>query len=229
MLLVLVLFLFGFAKSKNEQKKVHDTAIYFEEGDNLYVSYQTVNKLLIQNGESVKKLPKSMVDLHHLEKAVLAHPMVENATVFLTVDGVLKTKIKQRTPIARVLTAKESFYIDRQAKKMPLSTNHSARVLLVKGKVTDKNIKKVHQLVQTINADMFLQKQIVAVKVLPNDVFILEVRQGSHKIILGTINNLSHKLHNLKSFYKKTILDGTIAKYKTVNLKFQNQVVGIKK
>lgn len=229
LLIGLVIFLFSFANIKNEQKKVKDISINFKGKTPLYVSYQTVNKLLIQNGESIKKLSKSMLDLHKLEKRVLSHPMIEDAAVFLTVDGVLKTNITQRTPMARVITDSSSFYIDKQAKKMPLSKNYAARVIIVKGNINNKSIKEIHRLVQKINADVFLKKQITAVKILPQKEFMLEVREGNHKILLGNLNNLSHKLQNLKAFYKKTLLDSTIKSYKTINLKYQNQVVCTKK
>ena len=87
------------------------------------MNFEMVNKLLIQNDATVKNQAKSVIDLHKLESRVLSHPMVESAAVFLTVDGSLKTKIRQRTPIARVLSNNESYYIDRQAKRIPLAAN----------------------------------------------------------------------------------------------------------
>src|SRR3990167_2209991 len=102
LLVSLVVFLYGFSNLKNRTQKVADISIEFEQGDNLFMDYQMVNKLLIQNGGTVKNLTKSVIDLHNLEAKIRSHPMVESASVFLTVDGFLKAKIRQRTPIARV-------------------------------------------------------------------------------------------------------------------------------
>lgn len=229
LLLALVVFLFGFSINKNSIKEVHDIEVEFEEGNNLFMNYQMVNKLLIQNGVTVKNKAKSVIDLHSLEASVLSHPMVEDAAIFLTVDGLLKAKIKQRTPIARVLSKTKSYYIDKQAKVMPLSANHSARVMLVSGNINEEDISKIHLLVTTILKDDFLKKQIISIQKMPNKEFVLDTRVGGQKIVLGKTDNLKQKLKNLKSFFSKTMADKTIENYIAINLKYSNQVVCTKK
>jgi len=222
-------FLYGFSHQKNAVKKVREIAIEFEEGNNLFMNYEMVNKLLIQNGTTVKNQAKSVIDLHLLEEKVLSHPMVEDAAIFLTVDGLLKTTIKQRTPIARVLSNKSSYYIDKQAKIMPLSVNHSARVLLVFGAIKEADINEIHFLVTTILKDEFLKKQLISIQKMPKNEFVLNTRVGGQKIYLGKIGDLNQKFMNLKSFFSKTMADETIENYSTINLKYNNQVVCTKK
>lgn len=225
LLVSLVVFIYGFSNLKNSAQKVADISIEFEQGDNLFMDHQMVNKLLIQNGGTVKNLTKSVIDLHNLEANVRSHPMVESASVFLTVDGFLKAKIKQRTPIARVVVNNESYYIDRQAKSMPLSENFSARVLLISGVFKDENNEEVHQLVTAILDDKFLKEQIIGVEIKPKKEYVLDTRVGDQKIILGNIENLDQKFKNLNSFYIKTMSDSTIYKYDSINLKYNKQVV----
>lgn len=229
LLLALVVFLYGFSHKKNNAKVVSDIAIEFEQGNNLFMDHQIVNKLLIQNNVTVKNQGKSVIDLHSIEANVLSHPMVEDAAIFLTIDGLLKAKIKQRTPIARVLSNTNSYYIDRQAKIMPLSANHSARVLLVSGDIKDADIKKIHLLVTKILNDDFLKKQIINIQKMQDDEFVLETRVGDQKIVIGKIDNLNQKFKNLKSFFSKTMADKTIENYKAINIKYNNQVVCTKK
>ena len=228
-LLGLVVFLYGFSHHKHSAKKVRDVVIEFEEGNNLFMDYEMVNKLLIQNGKPVKNEAKTIIDLHKLEANVLSHSMVENASVFLTVDGLLKTKIKQRTPIARVISDTKSYYIDRQAKIMPISENHSARVLLISGNITESDKDEIYLLVTKIMSDEFLNKQIVGVHKTQRNEFILETRIGEQKIELGKIENLNLKFKNLKSFFNKTMADNSIDNYTSINLKYNNQVVCTKK
>lgn len=224
-LVSLTVFLYGFSNLKNSTQKVADISIEFEQGDNLFMDYQMVNKLLIQNGGTVRNLTKSVIDLHNLEVKIQSHPMVENASVFLTVDGFLKARIKQRTPIARVVMNKGSYYIDRQAKSMPLSENFSARVLLISGAVKEVNNVEIQQLVSAILNDEFLNEQIIGVEVKPKNEYVLDTRVGDQKIILGKIEDLNQKLKNLDSFYIKTMADSTIYKYDSINLKYNMQVV----
>lgn len=229
LLVSLVVFLYGFSNLKNRTQKVADISIEFEQGDNLFMDYQMVNKLLIQNGGTVKNLTKSVIDLHNLEAKIQSHPMVESASVFLTVDGFLITKIRQRTPIARVVVNNESYYIDRQAKSMPLSENFSARVLLISGYVKEQNNAEIQQLVTGILEDEFLKEQIIGVEIKPKNEYVLDTRVGDQKIILGKIENLDQKFKNLESFYIKTMADSTIYKYDSINLKYNKQVVATNK
>lgn len=229
LLVSLVVFLYGFSNLKNRTQKVADISIEFEQGDNLFMDYQMVNKLLIQNGGTVKNLTKSVIDLHNLEAKIRSHPMVESASVFLTVDGFLKAKIRQRTPIARVVVNNESYYIDRQAKSMPLSENFSARVLLISGYVKEQNNTEIQQLVTAILEDEFLKEQIIGVEIKPKNEYVLDTRVGDQKIILGKIDNLDQKFKNLGSFYIKTMADSTIYKYDSINLKYNKQVVATNK
>ena len=225
LLMSLVVFLYGFSNLKNSTQKVTDISIEFELGDNLFMDRQMVNKLLIQNGGTVKNLTKSVIDLHNLEANIQSHPMVESASVYLTIDGFLKAKIKQRTPIARVVMNNESYYIDRQAKSMPLSENFSARVMLISGVIKEENNDEIHQLVTAILNDEFLKEQIISIEKKPKNEYVLDTRVGDQKIILGKIENLNQKIKNLDSFYIKTMADSTIYKYDSINLKYNKQVV----
>ena len=225
----MVLFLFGFTNYRNEHQKIASVDIKFEEGENLFMNYQMVNKLLIQNDSTVKNKTKSLIDLNGLEKQVLSHPMVENATAYITVDGQLRISVKQRTPIGRINTGYGSYYIDKQGQFMPLSENYSARVPVVIGVLTIENTAELYELLTFITNDNFLQKQIVGVQKMDNDEFILTARVGNHKIDFGNLQDKEAKFKNLKAFYSYTMKNETKDSYKRLSLKYNNQVVATKK
>lgn len=218
-------FLYSFSSAKNQQKKVSKILVQFKEGDNNFLTYGMVNKLLIQNKKTVQNQAKSVINLYSLEKKVLENPYVENAAVFLTVDGRLKTIIKQRTPVARVILKNDSYYIDKHGVKVPLSDNYSARVLLVSGLKNEEDIKVILPLVSLILEDNFLQKEVVGIAKTDADEYQLAVRSGNYKIDLGKLIEVDVKFKKLKAFYNKTFEDKTIKNYKVINLKYHNQVV----
>ena len=228
-LLALVTFLYGFSNYKNDKEKVKKIEVQFEQGNNLFMSYKMVNKLLIQKNETPKNIAKSVIDLQVLESNVLAHPMVEDAVVFLTVDGLLKARVKQRTPIARIITDNTSYYIDKQVKKMPLSPNYAARVMLVFGAINEKDLIKIYSIVDVILKDEILKKICISIQKSNENEFVLNTRIGNQKILVGNIENINQKLNNLKSFLNKSIGDKTINNYELINLKYNNQVVCTKK
>lgn len=224
-LIALLAILYGFSNNRNEARKIRNIKIEFEGDSKLFMSYEMVNKLLIQNGKTVKNQSKSVIDLHKLEVNVQSHPMVENVSVFTTVNGELFAKVQQRTPIARVVVNRGSYYIDKQGKTMPLSPIYADRVLLVTGDVDEKDNSKIYFLTSEILKDEFLRNELVGIQKLPNEEFVLHTRDNHHKIILGNLNGLTQKFKNLKAFYVKAIADKTIANYRTLNLKYNNRVV----
>ncbi|MFT4575212.1 MAG: cell division protein FtsQ [Polaribacter sp.] len=218
-------FLYSFSSAKNSAKKIKNIVIEFVEVENSFLTQQMVNKLLIQNNRKVTNQPKSILDLQGLEQRMLSNPYIESATVFYTIDGVLKTIVKQRTPVARINTSNLSYYVDKQGVKVPLSANYSARVILITGGVNKDNLKEITAFLNVILADDFLKKEIIGVHITQKEEFILSVRSGQYKIELGSLEKMDIKFKKLKAFYNKAFVDKTIDQYKTINLKYHNQVV----
>jgi cell division protein FtsQ len=151
--------------------------------------------------------------------------MVEKSDVFVTVDGVLMVEVKQRTPIGRVFDDLGSFYIDYEGNSMPLSEVNTARVPLVSGEITDKNRKRISEVLKKIYDDDFLKKNIIGVQVLAGDDLLMTNRNFDYQIEFGKIVNVEKKFKNYKAFFQKAVLDSTLYKYKRINLRFTQQVV----
>jgi cell division protein FtsQ len=224
-LLISVGFLYSFSSARNEQKKVSKVDIKIAAGTSKFLNHSMVNKLLIQKNESVKNLAKSVINLYGLESSISQNPYVEKAVVFLTIQGNLKTMVKQRTPIVRIIQDEDVYYVDKQGVNIPLSENYSARVLLVSGVKNDGEMKEIMPLIEAILEDAFLKKEIVGVEKLNTGEVQLAVRSGNYKIDFGSVTQIETKFRKLKAFYNNTFSDKTIQNYKTINVKFHNQVV----
>lgn len=206
-------------------KKVTDVVVEFEQGNHNFLTEEMVNKLLIQNQQSVKNKAKSIIDLQELEQSVISNPYIESASVFLTINGLLKARVKERKPIARINTIKRVYYLDKDGFEIPLSDNYSARVLLITGVVNIIDYQEIKEFVKRILADDFLKKEIIGIHKTVENEFILSTRSGNQKIEFGNLENTSVKFKKLKAFYNTTFADKTIEKYKIINLKYHNQVV----
>lgn len=225
LLLMFLGFLYGFTTGKNGAKKVKNTVVEFEAGDNNFLTHSMVDKLLIQNKKFVKNQPKRVVNLHLLETNVSENPYVEKAAVFMTINGVLKTLIKQRKPIARIIDKEESYYVDKYGIKIPLSVNFSARVPLVSGMENSEDIEELASLIKTIGNNDFLNKEIIAIQKNAQKEYEFTVRSGAYKIIFGKLKDVNVKFKKLIAFYNKALIDKTIKNYKAINVKYHNQVV----
>ena len=223
-LLGLVVFLFAFASGRNMNRKVTRPNVKFIGEDNLFITNETVSKLLIQNYGAVKNVPKEALDLNKLENALKSNPMIKTAEVYVAVNGILNAKIEQRTPVARVST-NASYYIDDEGFYMPLSSNYSARVPLVTGYVEKNNLKNVYTVASKISDDDFLKMNVIEIHQSVNNKISLKLRQCQFLVQLGDVNFLDKKINNLKAFYQKKQKENALNNYSKVNLQFDNQVI----
>jgi cell division protein FtsQ len=221
----IVAFLFAFTSKRNEERFLKKSVVVFTGDDNLFVTNEVVNKLLIENKTDARTIRKDKVDLNRLEKSLNRHEMIEKSEVFVTIDGVLKAVVKQKTPIARVFDESGSFYIDYEGNTMPLSDNYSARVPLVTGEINDSNRKKVAEMFRIIHDDDFLKKNIIGVTISPTGNMVMRNRNFNYQIDFGKTINMERKFSNYKAFFQKAVSDSTINNYKMINLKFTQQVV----
>lgn len=228
LLVLLVGFLYAFSTVRNSAREVAVPDIKFIGDDNLFVTHETVSKLLIQNQESVTNKPKDIIDLNELESALNSNPMIKQAQVFMSVDGLITAEIEQKKPIARVST-NASYYIDERGSFMPLSTNYTARVPLVTGYIEKNDLANVHAIATKIQSDEFLMTHVVEIHQNQNKTIDLKFRSHDFKVHLGTLKLLDKKINNLKAFYKKAMKDDALDAYSLVNLKFDKQVICTKK
>ena len=225
LMLALVIFLFSFTSKRNNSRKLNKSTVVFV-GDNApFVNQQMVNKLLIENRKDAQSIGKDKLDLNKLEKILNAQKMIEKSDVFVSIDGVLKAVVKQKTPVARFFDGDDSFYIDYKGNRMPLSANFTARVPLVSGGITRKNREDLAELFRIIYKDAFLKKNIIGVQIMPNGSLKMLNRNFSYQIDFGGTIRMKAKFNNYKAFFQKAILDSSLYKYKKIDLRFAQQVV----
>ena len=228
LMITLVIFLFSFTSHRNAMRKVKKTEVVFVGENSLFLKSETVNKLLIEKNQDLKTINKDGLDLNKLEKSINNHQMIQKADVFVSVDGVLKAVVEQKTPVGRVFDKTGSFYIDYEGNKMPLSDNYTARVPLLSGEITAVKKEKLSEVLKMIAEDDFLKKNIIGVQVLPNGSLIMANRNYDYQIDFGITINIDRKFKNYKAFFQKAVLDSTLDQYRRINLKFTKQVVCIK-
>ncbi|MFV5684031.1 cell division protein FtsQ/DivIB [Flavobacterium sp. GB2R13] len=225
LMFIVVIFLFSFTSNRNKNRKLTKSVVVFV-GDNApFVKQETVNKLLIENKREASSIQKVDLDLNKLERTLDAQEMIEKSDVFVSIDGVLKAVVKQKTPIARVFDDGGSFYIDYEGNRMPLSTNFTARVPLVSGGINKKNNEDLADLFRAIYDDAFLKKNIIGIEIMPNGSLKMLNRNFDYQIDFGRMINVERKFKNYKAFFQKAVLDSSLYKYKKIDLRFTEQVV----
>ncbi len=173
-------------------------------------------------------------------------PFVKSVDAFTNVSGKLIINVSEKAPLVRIFNKRSAgYYLTEGGDILPLRENYSARVFVVNGfiniplsegnaNVNDTVYEKTQlvgilKLSNTLNKNEFLKSQINQIYLNSKNEFELIPEFGNHTIIIGDLQNLDKKLRNLVSFYQQALLEEGLDKYKTINLKFDGQVVCAKK
>ena len=209
-------------------------------GSQYFIDKQEVDHILQLGNYALVGLKMENIKMHELENSLKANPFIEYAKVYGDMDGTLVIEISQRQPILRMLNRfDQDFYIDMHGLKLPLSPNFTARVLAVNGFIEEpfggrvdtlhtQIARDVFKTVSYIHNDALWDAQIAQVYVNADQEIELIPRVGSQRILLGNADSLDVKFKNLLGFYKQALPQVGWAAYKTINIKYTNQVIGIK-
>ena len=221
----LVVFLYSFTQNRNQNRKINKVLVDFQGDNKKFLTNEMVNNLLIQNLGGTFSIRKEKVDLIDLESVLKKHPFIENAEVFTSEDGVLITKILQKSSVARMVANNHYFYVDKNGSVFQLSNNFSSRVPIVQGNIEGEFKKGFIETFNAIDKDDFLKKNIIAIKIQKNGSMTMLSREYDYEINFGKPVSIDKKFKNYKAFYQYASKDSLIGKYKSINLIFTQQVV----
>ena len=231
--------LLGAAMQKKNQKQCTDIRIEITGVErHMFIDEKDVLDMLNASGK-VEGTTIASLNLRQMETMVEKNPWVRNAEMFLDNNEVLQVRIEERQPVARVFTMEgNSFYVDSDAMRLPLSEKISARVPTFTGFPSDKavlakpdslllgNIVKLGKYILT---DSFWMAQVAQIEITPQAEFEMVPVIGDHIIVLGNANEIDKKFKRLYTFYKQAWLQNGMNTYEKLDVQYNNQVVAIKK
>lgn len=231
-----IVTLMSFVEAKKHTVMCSNIKILIPGADN-FIEREEIDAILKQSQGQLIGRSLEGINLNAIEEKIKANPYIAMSSVYADMDGVIHIEISQRQPLLRIINAGgQDFYIDRDGLKMPVSPNFTANVLVANGHILEHFTGKVDTLITSMAADLyktalFLKKdtlwdaQIEQIFVNDKDDIELVPRVGNQRIILGSADSLETKMTNLLTFYKKAMPQVGWDTYKTINVKFSNQIV----
>ena len=203
-----------------------------------FIRKEEIQKTIIDTFQhNLSGIPIGSMDVKRIEKVLQNNPFIETADVYIDATNHVNVKITQREPIVRIADMEGSnYYIDNKGRYMPTSRHFAARVPVASGFINNRDyntpIEDVRNplnglfiLVKYIQNDALLNAQIEQIYIDKNGEFTLVPKVGNQKIIFGDINDIAAKFKRLKIFYREAIPYEGWTKYKTINVKYEGQVV----
>ncbi len=227
--------------------------VLIENDENFFLNEEGVREFFSDRKVPIIGCLVKDINIPMLEKSLNAHPAVEKAEVAASLDGAVKVRVLQRSPVLRVINKSgESYYVDSGSRLMPLNENYSARVLVASGEIYEpfarRSLLSVDQIAQnqtyseiSVLDDLYtVAKRIAADKKLSALIHQMYVNKdqeielypaaGDHRIVLGDARDLDVKFNKLRLFYTEG-LNATNGwnKYASIDLRYKNLVVCTKK
>lgn len=235
-----VVVLLSFINVKKQTVKCSNVKILIPGADN-FIEREEIDAILRQSEGMLVGRNLEQINIHKIEKRLKANPYIAFAKVYVDMDGTLHIEVNQRQPVLRVINdVGQDFYIDNRGLKMPISPNFTADVLVATGTIKEffgskvdtlrtQLAKDLYKTAMYIKNDTLWNAQMEQVFVDANGDIELVPRVGNQRIILGNADSLERKMDNLLLFYKKAMPQVGWDTYKTINVKYTNQIVCVKR
>ena len=226
-----VIFLLTFTNTQNSDRICIDYRINIDNETTSLVTRSEIIKLMESIKESIVGTNVNKVPIYEIEQKIESLNNIQNAEVYINMQGILFVELIQKKPIVRVspITGND-FYMDSLGSIFGLSNNYTEHVLVANGNIQDTtDYVTVLNLAKQIYSDSIWGSQIIQIYIKENKEIELIPRVGNHIILLGDITNYKDKLRKLYLFYAKGVNQVGWNDYKEINLKFRNQIVCLKK
>lgn len=247
--LILIVF-FANTENNNDVAKKPDISIHVE-GENAFLTESELLDRLIFERLYQKNMKVNLVNIKKIEAAIIKMEEVKKVKVYKNIGESWNIDVELRNPIARIFTLSQlAYYLDDEGFTMGRSSLHTAHVLVFSGFITEsmekasvkeiinndslKSIRKLDDIYRISNyvcTDPFFRDLIGQVYLEKNGDFLLIPLLGSQIILFGAANSdkeVKDKFTRLKIFYKEAMPQVGWAKYNTIIVKYDGQIVGRK-
>jgi len=231
-----VVVLMGFIDAKKQSVKCAKIEILIPGADN-FIEIEEIDAILKQSQGDLIGRNLEKINLHEIEKSIAANPYIGFVKVYADMNGTVFVEVKQRQPILRILNAGgQDYYVDSDGLKMPVSANFTANVLVATGNILEGFNGRVDTLMTSIAKDLYKAARFVKRDTLwdaqieqlyineKSDIEMIP-RVGNQRIILGNAKDIETKMSNLLAFYKQAMPKVGWNAYRSINLKYINQIV----
>lgn len=238
-LLLVAFLIITFAFSINESKDVVCEEIYvsFEGNQLITLDKEEITKLVYDADKELNQRNFNLANTEFIETELEKNPTIWKAEVYKKIifndksyKGILGVKIKFREPLVRIMNNNQSYYLDCEGFNIPVSSDYSAKTIVVTGNVEEEFCKgELLPLINYIKNNSFWKSQFDQIHITNEKEIILSPLVGDLIVDFGEIDKYEDKLRNLQAFYMQILANNNWNKYKRINLKFENQVIGIKR
>lgn len=229
-LLAYLIIVLIFAKAKLQEVKCKGLQVAIDNTrENAFVEEEDIQNVVKRHYGDLQNLHVALFDKDSMEHLLARKAGVKSAEVYYDLDGYLHIDIVQRKPILRIM-AEKGYYVDEDGRVMALSGKYTSRVVVATGEISREfACGELYRYVMGLRKDKFWDALVEQIVVGRGNEITLIPKVGNFRITLGTLEGIDRKMENLRLFFEEGIALKGWNTYKEINLKFDNQIVCVKR
>lgn len=240
-----LLVLLGFAREAYHNSTVGDIQVHIVRAEAKgFIAETEVLQLLNEISDSVVGQSVKQLKMEQLSGELKQNPWAQKSNLRAGLDGVLRVHLYERQAILRVYNQRnQSVYVDQTGAIFHTSRNFTPRVQIASGHIHFPALRehqtahihdsiyretRMHELfilAKALQQDDFLHALIDQIYVNSLGEYELSPKLGRAYILLGELDRLHEKLNILQRYYRQSAYDPGMLDYRSINLKYRNQIV----
>ena len=172
------------------------------------------------------------LDLDRMERMLEEKSVVLNSEAWTTRDGVLHVSIEQRAPVLRFQRGDKGFYVDKTGYVFPLHKSFTADVPVIEGAIPPIEdgsrpewTAGMLQLMEYARTSRVWKDRIEKISVNGAGEVEIKMSGSPERFILGFPDELDGKFGRIAKYYSHILPSVSEGYYKSVNLKYNKQII----
>lgn len=181
------------------------------------------------------------INLTRIEDIIDGRSAVRKSQAYVTKDGVLHIDVTQRKPVIRFQKSDGGFYADSEGYIFPLQKNFASHVQVIDGNIPlaansgykgyiesrkeQEWFDKIMKVVNHIEKDKRWKGKIVQIHVDNKKDLVIVPREGNELFIFGQPEDITDKFDKMEKYYRNIVPAKGEDFYKTIDLRFEGQIV----
>lgn len=194
---------------------------------NHFVSTTDLNNIEVPTGMSPDSMNFAEIR-NHFEQM----PYVKHADISVQPSGNLMVHITERQPIAQLADGNRKIYIDQEGVRLPMILGKTVDVPILYGfsatpmedTLKSDAYKTVSNFLMNVRKNPVSDATISEVAWTKNEGVVALTNQNGVKLIFGS-GNFATRLRNWEAFYGEVIKQKGIEKMRSIDLRFEGQIV----
>lgn len=181
------------------------------------------------------------IDLTRIEEILDSKSAILKSEAYTTKDSMLNVTVTQKKPVVRFQKGTKGFYAVEDCSLFPLQSTYTSHVMVVDGHIPLKIehgylgkpdteagcrwLNDIVELVKYIEASKTWKSKIVQITVLEDSDLLLIPRVGQERFLFGQPCDIEEKFEKMGIYYRSIQYSKGEGAYRTVDLRFKDQIV----